>query len=115
MALTQPQAAPAELSDPGATVSATGEGRSAKLLRELNEVQHRSLSARIELVDDLVLVSQTVSPYGLTGPVLAQAMEAVGSTAAHIGPLLVALFGGSTPFQDTAVEASGWAQEDNGQ
>jgi hypothetical protein len=95
--------------------AAYGVGRSAKLLRELNEVQHRSLSARVELVDDLVLVSQTVSPHGLTGPVLAQAMDAVGSTAAHIGPLLVALFGGATPFHDTEVEESGCPQEDTGQ
>jgi hypothetical protein len=79
--------------------AALGVGRSAKLLRELNEIQHRALSARVELVHDLVLVSQTVSAYGLTGPVLAQAMEEVAATASHVGPLLVAMFGGTTPFE----------------
>jgi hypothetical protein len=71
---------------------------SLKLLREINDIQTRTLSARIELVDDAVVVSQTVCAIGLTQPVLAQALDAVGYVADDIGPLLVAMFDGSTPF-----------------
>jgi hypothetical protein len=69
-----------------------------KLLRELNEIQRRALSARVELRNDVVVVSQTLSPLGLTQPVLAQAMDAVATVAADIGTLLAGMFDGSTPF-----------------
>jgi hypothetical protein len=69
-----------------------------KVLRELTEIQRRSLSARVELCNDVVVVSQTVSPIGLTQPVLAQAMAAVAGLAADIGPLMAAMFDGGTPF-----------------
>jgi len=68
------------------------------LLRELNEIQHRTVSAAVELCGDAVVVSQTISPIGLTGPVLAQALVAVSTLADDIGPLLAAMFDGSTPF-----------------
>ena len=68
------------------------------LLRELNEIQHRTLSAAVELCDDAVVVSQTISPVGLTQPVLAQALASVSMVADDIGPLLSAMFDGSTPF-----------------
>lgn len=70
-----------------------------KVLRELNEIQHRTLSARVELRRDVAVVSQTLSPVGLTQPVLAQAMDAVGTVAADIGTLLAAMFDGATPFK----------------
>jgi hypothetical protein len=69
-----------------------------KLLRELNEIQRRSLSARVELRNDVVVVSQTLSPLGLTQPVLAQAMDAVATVAADVGILLAGMFDGRTPF-----------------
>jgi hypothetical protein len=89
--------------------AAYGVKPSAKLLQEINEVQHRSLSARVELVQDLVLVSQTISPWGLTQPVLSQALDAVGTVAAEVGPLLAAMFDGATPFE---AEVSDPADED---
>jgi hypothetical protein len=70
-----------------------------KVLREINEIQGRSLSARVELRRDVVVVSQTVSPIGLTQPVLAQAMDAVGSVADDIGTLFAVMFDGATPFR----------------
>jgi hypothetical protein len=70
-----------------------------KVLRELNEIQGRSLSARVELRRDVVVVSQTISPVGLTQPVLAQAMDAVNTVADDIGTLLAAMFDGATPFK----------------
>lgn len=69
-----------------------------KVLRELNEIQNRAFSARISLAEGCVLVSQVLSPIGLTSPVLAQAMHAVGGVAQDIGPLLAAMFDGSTPY-----------------
>jgi hypothetical protein len=69
-----------------------------KVLREINEVQHRALSARVELRNDVVVVSQTLSPVGLTQPVLAQAMEAVATVADDIGTLFAVMFDGRTPF-----------------
>jgi hypothetical protein len=69
-----------------------------KVLRELNEIQSRALSARVELRRDVVVVSQTLSPVGLTQPVLGQAMNAVGSVAEDIGTLLAVMFDGATPF-----------------
>jgi hypothetical protein len=69
-----------------------------KVPRELNEIQRRSLSARVELRNDVVVVSQTISPIGLTQPVLAQAMDAVATVADDIGTLLAVMFDGRTPF-----------------
>ena len=70
-----------------------------KVLREINDIQSRALSARVELRQDVVVVSQTLSPIGLTQPVLAQAMDAVGSVAEDIGTLLAVMFDGATPFR----------------
>ena len=47
-----------------------------KVLREINEIQARSATARVELRNDVVVVSQTLSPVGLAQPVLAQALDA---------------------------------------
>jgi hypothetical protein len=76
-----------------------------KVLRELNEIQRRALSARVELRGDVVVVSQTISPVGLTRPVLAQAMDAVATLAADIGTLLAVMFDGGTPFPEPAPES----------
>jgi len=71
---------------------------SVKLLRELNEIQCRALTAKVWFEDGVVLVSQTISPLGLTRPVLAQAINAVGGVADDIGLLLAGMFNGVTPF-----------------
>jgi hypothetical protein len=89
--------------------AAYGVRSSAKLLRQLNDVQRGSLSARVEFSSGVVLVSQTVNPVGLTGPVLGQAVEAVGGLADEIGCLVAALYDGATPFDaelDVDEEAS---------
>jgi hypothetical protein len=70
-----------------------------KVLREINEIQRRALSARVELRQDVVVVSQTISPIGLTQPVLAQAMDAVATVADDIGTLFAVMFDGRTPFE----------------
>jgi len=78
--------------------AAYGVRSTLKLLRELNEIQRRCLSARVELRNDVVVVSQTINPIGLTQPVLAQALDAVAAVADDIGPLLAGMFDGGTPF-----------------
>jgi hypothetical protein len=70
----------------------------AALLRELNEIQGRCLSASVQWMNGLVIVSQTISAIGLTQPVLAQALNAVGGVADDIGLLLAGMFNGSTPY-----------------
>jgi hypothetical protein len=80
--------------------AAHGVKPSAKLFREINDMNNRLLSAHVVWVDtELVLVSQTVTAVDLTRPVLAQSVDAVGGVAKDIGPLVAAMFGGSTPYQ----------------
>ena len=69
-----------------------------KLMIELNDIQNRTLSATVSLRDGVVMVSQTISPVGLTRPVLCQAVHAVGGVADDIGLLLASMFNGSTPY-----------------
>lgn len=79
---------------------------SAKLLRELNEIQGRTLSTSICLTGHIVGVEQTISPIGLTQPVLAQALLAVRNVADDIGLLLTAVYGGRTPLPASAASES---------
>lgn len=79
---------------------------SAKLLRELNEIQMRSVSTSVCLSGDVAMVAQTISPIGLTQPVLAQALTAVRNVADDIGLLLASMYGGSTPLPATASSTS---------
>ncbi len=78
--------------------AATGLKRSLKLLTELNDIERRALSVSIVFEHGAVVVAQTLSPYGITQPVLAQALRAVGGVADDIGLLLAGMFGGRTPF-----------------
>src|SRR4051812_23591556 len=59
--------------------AAFGVRASAKLFRELNDINSRTSTAKVFWVDGVVMVSQTISPWELTGPVLAQAICAVGT------------------------------------
>lgn len=70
----------------------------AAMFRELNDIQLRTTSCSIMWASGEVIVSQTISPIGLTGPVLAQAINAVGGVAADIGLLLALTFNGGTPY-----------------
>jgi hypothetical protein len=78
--------------------AATGLKPSLKLFTELNEIERRALSASAVLEHGAVVVAQTISPIGLTQPVLAQALQAVGGVADDIGLLLAGVYGGDTPF-----------------
>ena len=83
--------------------AAHGVRSSAKLLRELNDIEGRTLSVAVHHQGGAVIVAQTLSPVELTRPVLAQALVAVGGVADDIGPLLASMFDGSTPYD--AVES----------
>ena len=78
--------------------AATGLRPTLRLFTELNDIERRALSCSVVLEGDTVVVAQTLSPIGLTEPVLQQALTAVGGVADDIGPLLAAVFGGGTPF-----------------
>lgn len=90
--------------------AATGLRPTLRLLRELNDIERRALSASIVLERDTVVVSQTISPIGLSGAVLRQAMHCVAGVADDIGLLLAGVFGGATPFpaqpQESAQDAT---------
>ena len=77
-----------------------------RLFAELNDIERRALSCSVVLEGDIVVVSQTLSPVGLTAPVLEQALTAVGGVADDIGLLLAAMYGGETPFPAAAVPDS---------
>lgn len=79
---------------------------SAKLLRELNELNVRSLTATAMLIDDIVVVQQTITPVGLTDRALQQAIASVGWLADDVGTLLAAMFDGQTPHPAVAAEQS---------
>jgi hypothetical protein len=85
--------------------AATGLKPSLKLFTELNEIERRALSAAVVLEHGTVVVSQTISPVGLTAPVLQQALVSVGGVAEDIGLLLAGMYGGSTPFPAEAAPA----------
>ncbi len=82
-----------------------GVRRNLKLLTELNDIQRRALSSAVLWSNDAVIVSQTLSPVGLTAPVLTQAMAAVGGLADEVGVLLASMFGGETPFEVEVTES----------
>lgn len=78
-------------------------------LRELNEANARSVSARVYILGDTVMVEQSVPADGLNAFTLQQACVAVGAVADDFGLLLAAMFDGHTPFPAEAepVESEG--------
>ena len=75
---------------------------SPALYRELNELNVRALTASALLIDDIVVVQQTLSPVGMTAHTLQQAIASVGWMADDVGTLLAAMFDGSPPHPVTA-------------
>jgi hypothetical protein len=77
--------------------------KSAKLLAELNEINARTLTARIYWSDGLVVVEQMLIAEAVSAESLDQACQAVGGVADNNGVLIAAAFAGQTPF-DAAEE-----------
>lgn len=78
--------------------AATALKPSLRLFTELNEIERCALSASVVLEAGTVVVSQTISPVGLTSRVLQQALMSVGGVAEDVGLLLAGMYGGATPF-----------------
>ena len=78
--------------------AAIGVSPSLKLFLELNDISPRAVSAKVDLSQGTVVVSQTIKAVGLTRPVLRQAIHALAGIADDTRLLLAATFGGSTHF-----------------
>ena len=78
--------------------AATGVRHSAKLLTEINELNSRTIWARVHLAQGTVMVSATIH-WTEVGPAsLRRVATAVQGVADDIGTLVAAMYGGSTPF-----------------
>jgi hypothetical protein len=78
--------------------AAWGVKQTAAVLREINELNTRTVSATVSIDDDTILVVQTLYASSLDRPTLAQAYHQVGTVADDIGTLAAAMFDGHTPF-----------------
>ncbi|HEX4430377.1 MAG TPA: YbjN domain-containing protein [Frankiaceae bacterium] len=77
---------------------AFGVKATAAVLRELNDINRRSRSAHVYWSDQCVIAEQTLHADGVDTETLRQAWVAVSAVANDLGPMLVAVHGGSTPF-----------------
>ena len=86
--------------------AATGVKPTAAVLRELNDMSRRSPAAHVFWADGGVIVEQTLHADGVDTATLGHAWRQVSGVANHLGPMLTAVHGGSTPFPvaDTAVD-----------
>ena len=78
--------------------AATGLKSSAKLLREVNEINGQARGPKIYLIGECVIVEQAVLASSLDFDSFHYAVRAVCSIADDIGPMLAAVYGGSTCF-----------------
>lgn len=78
--------------------AAHGLKSSAKLLREVNELNVQSRWARLALNDGTVRVSAELHWSAVDRLALEHALRAVGQVSDDVGSLLATVFGGSTPF-----------------
>ena len=79
-------------------VAVTGVRSSAKLLREINDVNALTKTAHVYYSDGLVYVEQTLHAHGVDDQTLGQAVVAVSGVANDIGSLMAMTFGGDTPY-----------------
>jgi hypothetical protein len=79
-------------------VAAQGVPRSAKVLGEINQVNSRSRSACVNWSGGLIVVEQAIHAKAVGRTTLQQALDAVGKIAEDVGPMIAAVYGGTTPF-----------------
>ena len=77
--------------------AAYGLGASAKLLKEVNEINARTRWAKVAFRDGIVMVSVALHAAAVDRLALAHAIESVGEVADDIGSLLAGVYGGRTP------------------
>lgn len=85
--------------------AATKVKKSYKLLNELNEIQCKT-PAVIHWCRGVVWVTATTSSVGLTRSVLSDLMRHVEGIADDIGPMIAAVYGGSTPHEPRGDESA---------
>ena len=78
--------------------AAHGLKSSAKLLREINELNVQSRWARLALHDGTVRVSTELPWSAVDRLALEHSLRAVGQVSDDVGSLLATVYGGSTPF-----------------
>jgi len=101
--------------NPGVRVfahAANGLKTSAKLLREINELNVQSRWARVGYHDGTVRVSAELHWSAVDRLALEHALLAVGRVSDDVGALLATVYGGSTPFPPELGEHCGSADED---
>jgi len=85
---------------------------SAKLLREVNELNVRSRWAKVAYHDGIVRVSAELHWGAVDRLAMEQAIRVVGEVADDIGSLLATVYGGSTPFPPELEEQDQNADEE---
>jgi hypothetical protein len=91
--------------------AAIGVPGSAKVLRELNELNAASGVGTFYWVDGIVVVKHQILAASIDRKQLRRVCAAVGQAADHVGTLLAPMYGGSTPFPAVASAAAGGGQE----
>jgi hypothetical protein len=78
--------------------AAVGLRSSARLLRELNELNRAARWCKVALHDDQVVVSRNLDLQAASSASLELACRQVAAVAEDIGAMLATVYGGSTPF-----------------
>jgi hypothetical protein len=91
-------------------LAAHGVRPTAKLLKEINDLNAHCRAARVVLVDDHVHVAQTLPAAGCTPDTMKEACEAVSKVADDVGVVIAAMFDGSTPFSGEEEESGAEAE-----
>ena len=78
--------------------AAVGLKSSARLLRELNELNCASRWCKVYLRHDEVIVARDLDLSATDDPSIRWALETVSAVAKDIGTMLATVYGGSTPF-----------------
>ncbi|MGB8020565.1 MAG: hypothetical protein WCF04_05010 [Candidatus Nanopelagicales bacterium] len=87
--------------------AAVGLKPSARLLREVGELNARSRWTKLTFADGIVRVSATLHWAAVDRLALAHTLAQVGEVANDVGSLLAVVYGGSTPFSaDVPVRGS---------
>lgn len=84
--------------------AAVGVKPTVALLREVNDLNMRALSAKVMVNGQTLVVRQTIMAATLDVPALEQAVHQVAQVANDIGHLAAVMFDGRTPFEPASVE-----------
>ena len=96
--------------------AAYGVKRSAKLLVELNDISSRSRFTSVLWAGGVVVCEYALPADAANAETLEMACGMVGAQANDLGPLLAAVYGGSTPFEaeEAQEDAPGMVRAERG-